>query len=95
MTDLTQLEDMYSAESMAYLNSMAVSPNGHCIPSAQPYLNANLHYYNCEMQNGVIVRSDTGTPLNSNNADDREDLNGIIMFTRKQCASHPRLLRRD
>lgn len=95
MDDVSTLEDIYSPESVAYLNSMAITPSGHCLISAQPYLNANLHFYNCEIRGDVIVRSDTGAPLNPDNEDDRADRDAIIRDTRKQCASHPGLLRRD
>ena len=93
---MTELENIYGTEQVAYLNSFAIreKPDGGIsyLESAWPYLHVNLIFNGCEISKGVIVKSNTGAPLDLTRAEDLETYNTIIRDTRMQCESHPGLL---
>ena len=93
---MSELEEIYDAEQIAYLNSFAIreKPDGGIsyVEGAWPYLHVNLILNGCEIRRGAIVKSNTGTPLDLNRNEDVQIYNSIVRDSRKQCESHPGVL---
>jgi hypothetical protein len=91
-------EQMLSPEQIAHYNSLAIIESGgarlSCVKGAWAYLHVNLIFNKCELIKGVVVKSNTGVPLDLNREEDSKIYNSIVRDARKQCMSHPYLIER-